>query len=58
MGGHIKGAVNVSSDKFADDDDVADTIAEYLDGKSACIIHEQKHMPNLLGYHTRNSASK
>jgi Rhodanese-like domain len=41
LGGHIKGAVNVSSDKFADDDDVADTIAEYVDGKgkNTVIVH-------------------
>jgi hypothetical protein len=41
LGGHISGAVNVSSDKFADDDDVANTIAEHLDGKGVetVIVH-------------------
>jgi Cdc25 family phosphatase len=48
LGGHIKGAVNVSSDKFADDDDVADTIAEHLDGKGKdtvimhCALSQQR----------------
>lgn len=39
LGGHINGAVNVSSDKFEDDDDVAHTIAEHLDGKDTVIVH-------------------
>lgn len=39
LGGNIKGAVNVSSDKFNDDDDVEETIREHLPGKETVIVH-------------------
>lgn len=39
LGGHIRGAVNISSDKWEDDDDVENTIREHLPGKDTVIVH-------------------
>lgn len=39
LGGHIRGAVNISSDKWEDDDDVENTIREHLPGKDTVILH-------------------
>lgn len=42
IGGHIKGCINITCDKFEDDDDIRETIHTYLKGKERIIVHCMK----------------